>query len=330
MKVARAEQPSRISRTIVHTLGLALSFFAAQIASLHAENINIPGPQGALGADYLAVEKPHDIVIIIPGSGPTNRDGNAPALGLRTDAYKMLAQALAADGIASIRIDKRGMYASATAIPDPNRVTIAEYASDVRGWIAKANTYADCVWLIGHSEDGLVALAAAETHPQGLCGLVLLATPGRKAGAVLREQLAANPANAPIMAYAQSILVDLEASKPRAAATIPPALLPLFGPHLQHYLIDLLRRDPAKMASRWQGPVLIVQGYRDVQVKSQDAERLASAMPQSERANLKGMTHTLKVDQPENPLATYTDPALPLAPELAPTISNFIRTHERR
>ncbi|HEY4545312.1 MAG TPA: hypothetical protein VIG90_02640 [Pedomonas sp.] len=55
------------------------------------------------------------------------------------------------------------MFASAAASPDPNAVTMDDYAPDTQTWIAavRQRTGARCVWLLGHSEGGLVALAAA-------------------------------------------------------------------------------------------------------------------------------------------------------------------------
>jgi hypothetical protein len=57
------------------------------------------------------------VVLVIAGSGPTDRDGNS-SLGLRSDAYRMLAEALAARGIASLRYDKRGVGMTGAA-PEP-------------------------------------------------------------------------------------------------------------------------------------------------------------------------------------------------------------------
>ncbi|MCE8469682.1 alpha/beta hydrolase, partial [Rhodovulum sulfidophilum] len=78
--------------------------------------------------------------------------------------------------------------------------------------------------------------------------------------------------------------------------------------------------DPAAVAERWHGPVLILQGGADMQVRPEDAGLLAAAMPQARRADLPGVTHMLKADLPGRPYATYTDPALPLAPGVVPAI----------
>ena len=120
---------------------------------------------------------------------------------------RLLADALAAKGVSSVRIDKRGMFASAAAIPDPNKVTLSDYADDVAAWIAaiRAKTGASCVWVAGHSEGGLVALTAAQ-RVKGICGLILIATPGRPLGGVMREQFHANPANAPILPDADAAI----------------------------------------------------------------------------------------------------------------------------
>ena len=47
------------------------------------------------------------------------------------ECIKLLADALAQRGIASVRIDKRGMFGSAEAVPDPNDVTVNDYVADI-------------------------------------------------------------------------------------------------------------------------------------------------------------------------------------------------------
>ncbi|BEV72564.1 hypothetical protein THUN1379_20460 [Paludibacterium sp. THUN1379] len=89
---------------------------AASLAA--ATDIRAPGPQGPLQGTLLAASSAHrTAALIIPGSGPTDRNGNSPR-GLHTDTYRLLAEGLASHGISSVRIDKRGMYGSAAASPD--------------------------------------------------------------------------------------------------------------------------------------------------------------------------------------------------------------------
>jgi len=163
----------------------------------------------------LAPETPGGpVILIIPGSGPANRDGNS-ALGLKPSTYKLLAEGLAVKGITTVHIDKRGMFGSVGAVTDANAVTISDYAADVHAWaeVIRRKTGAPCVWLLGHSEGGLVALAC-NPSASGICGLILIATAGRPMGEVLREQLKSNPPDAPILGQALSAIDALEARMP--------------------------------------------------------------------------------------------------------------------
>jgi len=151
--------------------------FAAAAASAA---ITAPGPQGPLEGTLLEAGKSAPVVLIIPGSGPTDRDGNNP-LGVTAAPYRLLAEALAAKGVSSARIDKRGMFGSKAAVADANKVTIADYAADTHNWVDAIHkrTGAKCVWVLGHSEGALVALASAQ-NPDGMCGVILVSGAGRR------------------------------------------------------------------------------------------------------------------------------------------------------
>jgi hypothetical protein len=290
--------------------------------------IEAPGPHGPLRGTLLApAGAARATILIVPGSGPTDREGNSP-MGLKAAPYKWLAQGLVAQGVASVRIDKRGMFGSAAAIPNANEVVLADYAADVHQWAKaiRARTGARCVWVLGHSEGGLVALAAAQ-DPADLCGLVLVSAPGRRLGDVIREQLRANPANAPVLDQAFAALAGLEAGRHVDTANMNPGLMPLFAPQVQDFLISLLSADPASLAGKVRRPVLIVQGERDLQVGVADARRLAAADPAARLVLFPDANHVLKSvasdDRAAN-FATYADPALPLAPGIVDAIAGFV------
>lgn len=266
-------------------------------------------------------------MLIVPGSGPTDRDGNNP-LGVKAATYRLLAEGLAEHGITTVRFDKRGMFASAGAVPDANAVTIADYAADVHSWSAaiRSRTGASSLWLLGHSEGGLVALAATKNAPD-VCGLILVSAAGRPLGQILREQLAANPAYAPLLDQAMKAIRFLEAGQRVDTTGMNPALLPLFRPQVQDFLIDQCSYDPAEMIASYPKPVLILQGRRDLQIDVADAERLKEANPSARLALLADTNHVLKtVRSPkrEDNLATYGNPHLPLAPGVIETIAQFI------
>lgn len=287
------------------------------------------GPQGPLKGTLLLANSATSapVVLIIPGSGPTDRDGNSP-LGVKASTYKLLAEALAARGISSVRIDKRGMFASAGAIPNGNAVTISDYAADAHSWAdaIRRKTGASCVWLLGHSEGALVALAAAKDS-HDICGLILVSAAGRPVGEILRRQLRDNPANAPILDQALKAIDALENGQRVDTRDMNPALLPLFAPAVQGFLIDEFSYDPTKLLSSYQGRVLIVQGGRDIQISADDASLLKAANPRAKLVLLPDVNHVLKQvssDSRGANVATYSDPSLPLAPSVSDPIAQFI------
>lgn len=310
-------------------LAVIVLLYAAPAMAAPAETeLEAAGPAGALKGTMLAPESSGGpVVLVIPGSGPTNRDGNSP-LGIRSSTYKLLAEGLAAKGIATVRIDKRGMFGSAGAVADANAVSIKDYASDVRAWVdvIRKKTGAPCVWLLGHSEGGLVALASSQSASE-ICGLILIATAGRPLGEVLRDQLKSNPANAPILGEALPSIDALEAGRHVDVSAINPALLPLFSPKVQGFLISMFALDPARLIADWKKPVLIVQGERDIQIGVPDAERLKQAAPAAKLVLLPNTNHVLKtVTSPDRAanIAAYADPGLPLAPGIIDGISGFV------
>ena len=292
-----------------------------------ATEVSAPGPQGPLRGTLLAPPgEPRATVLILPGSGPTDRDGNSP-LGVRAAPYRLLAEALAEQDIATVRIDKRGLFGSAAA-GNANAVTVREYVSDIRSWIGTVRTQggADCIWLLGHSEGVLLALATAAENSDGVCGLVLVSGAGRRMSDVLREQLPNSPF-APHLDQALAAIDRLERGERVDVTSINPALLSLFAPPVQDYLIDMFAHDPAVLAGRVQVPVLIVHGLSDLQTTETDARRLATANPRARLVLLPGVNHVLKQvpgdDRAAN-AATYANPALPLADGVAEAITEFV------
>ncbi len=307
---------------------LLFSLLMIPAAKAAPVEIEAAGPNGPLRGTLQEAGAQAPMILIVPGSGPTDRDGNNP-LGVKAATYRLLAEGLAAQGVGSVRIDKRGMFASSAAIPDANAVTIDDYVADSAAWVAaiRQRTGVSCVWLLGHSEGGLVALASA-AKVADICGLVLVATAGRPLDQVLKEQLRANPANAPLLVPAERAIDNLKAGKRVDPVDLPPPLLRLFAPQVQGFLISVFAQDPATLIAGTGKPVLILQGTHDIQVSVTDAERLKAAAPAATLTLLPGVNHVLKVvegdSRPAN-LATYANPDLPLAPGVAEAVAVFVK-----
>jgi hypothetical protein len=310
------------------TLLLVAATVAATPSPTTQTFVQAPGPLGPLKGTMLApAAGGAPMVLIIPGSGPTDRNGNNP-LGVRAATYRLLAEGLAQRGIGTVRIDKRGMFGSRSAVADGNAVTIGDYAADTESWIAAIRklTGVPCVWVLGHSEGGLVALVSAQTAPD-ICGLVLVSAAGRPLGEVLREQIRSNSANAPIIDQAMAAIDSLEAGQHVDVSTMNPALMPLFAPQVQGFLISAFSYDPAKLIAAVNKPVLILQGKRDMQVSVADAQRLMQAAPAAKLVLLDDTNHVLKTvtsdDRGANG-ATYANPRLPLAPGVVDAVAGFV------
>lgn len=264
---------------------------------------------------------PLPVVLMIAGSGPTDRDGNNPE-GAHNDSLRLLARELAERGIASLRYDKRGVAASRAVAPREEELSVAAYVADAAAWgqLLKADPRFSRLILLGHSEGALIAsLAAAESGADALVSLAGIAHP---LGQVLREQLQGRMPPA-LAAETETILQALEQG--RTVAQVSPRLQVLLRPSVQPYLISLLRQRPAEAFARVPIPALIVQGTRDFQVDTEEALLLQQARPEAQLLLIEGMNHVLRiVPAGAPPLASYNDPRLPLAGELVDGLTRFI------
>lgn len=313
---------------MIRSILLAASLAATTAAGPAGVEVSVPGPQGPLAGTLIDPGKNTPAMLIIPGSGPTDRDGNNP-LGVKGGPYRQLAEALAARGVATLRVDKRGMFGSTAAIADVGATTIADYAADAHTWIdmLRKRTGRSCVWILGHSEGSLVALRAAQDS-SGICGLILLAGAGRPEGEAMRAQLRQNPANASILPRAEAAIDQLEAGKHVSAESLPAPLQRVFADRVQSFLIDSFAYDPVRLIAAVKLPVLIVQGDHDLQIMVADAELLKRGQPAATLKLLPGVNHMLKPvagDGAAANVATYGDAGLAIAPAVPDTIAAFVR-----
>ena len=97
-----------------------LTLAAALMIASVSTPVELPSSPAPLHGTLLTPESQiHAAAVILPGSGPTDRDGDSPQVGIRAATYRLLAEGLAERGVASIRIDKRGIGESAAAAPTP-------------------------------------------------------------------------------------------------------------------------------------------------------------------------------------------------------------------
>lgn len=262
------------------------------------------------------------VVLIIAGSGPTDRNGNSVA-GVNCNTYLMLAEELKARGIACVRYDKRGIAESKTPGVSEASVRFDDMVDDAAGFVKKlkADGRFSKVYIAGHSEGSLIGMIVASKEK--IDGFISLAGAGEPANKILDRQLSAQSEE--LSAKAHPILEKL--SSGQTVQCDEPDLMNLFRPSVQPYLISWFKYDPATVIKSLKMPVLIIQGNTDLQVSVSDAALLHKALPAAQYKVLDQMTHTLKVgaaDITANQV-TYTDPGAPLHPELMLALANFIK-----
>jgi pimeloyl-ACP methyl ester carboxylesterase len=314
------------AKWLVNLLFLGLVSSAAA-APAREEAITLATPSGTLAGTLLlpSLENKVPVALIIAGSGPTDRDGNSPLLAGHNDSLKMLAQALADAGLASVRYDKRGAAASAAAAPQESDMRFDTYVDDASAWAArlKADPRFSSLIVVGHSEGSLVGMVAAQRSTAD--AFISIAGAAQPVSAILRKQLAGK-LPPPLAAENERILVALEHGT--LAGEVPPALATLYRPSVQPYLISCMRYVPSERLAALKIPVLIVQGDTDVQVGVEQAQALKAAKPDAVLAIVPGMNHVLKLvpanEQP--PFPSYGNPALPLAPQLIAALDGFLRS----
>ena len=264
-------------------------------------------------------------VLIVPGSGPADRDGDDRKDFEHARTYWYMAQALAARGIVSLRYDKRGTAESAGA---GEAASVWDTVDEAAGWarFLARQPGVRCVVALGHSEGALIAALAS--HKVKLCGLIDLSGSGRGQQALIEEQTVMLHVAPDVAAQIHAALEAEKVGRPIPA--VPKGYDRVFGPGAEPYLRSEINLDPAAEAGRVKVPMLVVQGDNDVQVKVEDARRLAAAA-HVQPVIIPGMNHMLKLAPTDvrGNFMTYLDPNLPLAPGVAEVVADFVLQADR-
>jgi len=245
-------------------------------------------------------------VLIVGGSGPTDRDGEVGGVRM----YRDLAVGLAAKGFAVLRFDKRTYaYRNDVAALDADRMGLREeYLDDT---VAAVKLLAADPWvdasrlsLVGHSLGAWVLPLVVEAlGPDSAMvhRLVLVAPPGGDMGATLLRQLRFRLSLNPGEPSAANLIADAEAA---FAAYHSTGRMP--GPLLggsASYWEDVLRSDPIGAAARRTQGMLLLRGGKDFQADASDLaewQRRLAGRRNISFLTLANLNHLL-VDVPEGP-----------------------------
>lgn len=267
------------------------------------------------------------VVLMVSGSGPTDRNGNQPMK--RNNSLKMLSQELAKESISSLRYDKRGVGESRISDQEDQGIydqypTLETYINDIKLCVEelrKMRKYSKIV-ILGHNEGALLSfLTAGQGTP--VSGVISVSGIGRPADAVMKAQLSDCPQH--IQTIANEIIEKLKNGE--KVENVPIFLsIPRF-PAMQSYIISLMQIDPKTAIKAVKAPLLILQGDNDIAISSQDAKILHAANPASELVMINNMNHLMKecpTNDPAQQQDTYTNPSIPISKQLIKEIVEFV------
>lgn len=292
-------------------------------------------------------------VLIISGSGPTDRDGDQPGLPTRTNRH--FAEDLADLGVVSFRYDKLG--SGKTGLGTHKLGAGVDYGLFLQeAWDAfdvlasQPEVDPSRIVILGHSEGGLFALdmATDASRVARPAGLILAAPLSARYFDVLREQIGdqydALAAQGKLTeAQAKALIGQLDEAIAEIRETgkltmtlADPSLRLLLGPANVAFLYQADQRDPLKLAAEVPDdmPVLIIHGAKDDQVTTAQVDGLAAAFEAS------GHTHLTRLDLPDanhifrviegvpDPARDYRDTSLPFSPEIEPALREFMAAFE--
>ncbi|MEP0985513.1 alpha/beta fold hydrolase [Ekhidna sp.] len=283
------------------------------------KQVEIGGLKGTLSTPN---KKTKTAILLIAGSGPTDRNGNS-AMGFVNNSLKMVSENLASAGYAVLRYDKRGIAESKKAVENPATIRFDQFVDDARSWLnfLKNEGYKKLI-IAGHSQGSLVGMLAAQNN-ENVKAFISISGLSENAGDAIVRQLGAQSEE-----LAMDARINIDSMKAGYSVNkYSPYLISLFGPAIQPFLKSYMAYTPNDEIKKLSIPILLVNGSTDIQVGIDQAQSLKESYPDAELIILEGMNHILK-DAPLDPganMATYNNPDLPLSDGLMSGIISFIQ-----
>jgi len=272
---------------------------------------------GTLINPILKEKKP--LIILIPGSGPTDRNGNNVVM--KNYSLKYLAEKLSENNIASYRFDKSVLSFSKEQLASADTLTFESFINDSKAVISyfkNLKKYSKII-VAGHSQGSLVGMIASNNKADAF---ISLAGAGRSIDEILIEQIGKQ---APfLITDTEKVLNELK--KGNTVEEFNPMLVSLFNKSVQPFLISWIKYNPQEEIKKLTIPILIINGSKDIQVSNLDAELLHKSNPNSQLKIIAEMNHIfkeIKGDTTEN-MSSYNNPDLPIKQELLTIITTFV------
>jgi fermentation-respiration switch protein FrsA (DUF1100 family) len=237
-------------------------------------------------------------VLLVAGSGPTDRDETVAGIPI----FAQLAKALADSGMIVLRYDKRGIGQSGGRT---EMATLTDYTDDVIAavkWLGRRKDVDPHKLVVcGHSEGGAVALLAA-SRDKAIDGVVTIAAPGTSGADLVLEQQQHVLATLKISDADKQAKIELQKKIQEAVIAgtgwegLPADIRKQADtPWFRSFLMF----DPSTVLPKVKQPLLIVQGDLDTQVPPPQADKLAELAKARKKAgpvetvHIPGINHLL-------------------------------------
>ena len=297
---------------------LFVSFIFAQEKKYSDEEISIsPLVEGVLLNPSNSDSVP--LAILIGGSGPIDRDGNQ--MMAKNNHLRFLAEGLYEQGLATFRYDKRLIKLIERRNLDEKNIRFDHFIDDavlILEHFKNDNRFSK-IFVIGHSQGSLVGMVAARGRADGF---ISIAGAGQEIDDVIVEQIEKQAPG--LKDNARQSFDDLR--EYGVTQNYSQGLASIFRPAIQPFMLNWMQYDPQKEIAELSIPVLVINGDRDLQVLTSEAEALMVAKPDAQLRIIINMNHVLKEikgDDLDNQ-KSYNEYSRPVMPELIETISRFI------
>ncbi|MFC5996790.1 alpha/beta hydrolase family protein [Pseudonocardia hispaniensis] len=272
---------------------------------------------------------PHPAALLLPGSGPVDRNSDAGRMKLALGGD--LARTLAERGVALFRYDRRGVGATPGNWKAAGFVQNREDAEAALAALrARPEVRADAVAVIGHSEGALHAAALGARG--GTAAVVLLACPAQPGEEVLlwQARMIGDDLPRPVALLLKLLRTDIHRQQAASIARIKATTTDIArvrGARVNaRWLREFLAHDPRPDLAAITVPVLAITGDKDLQVDPDDLAAIAELVPGPvETRRTPDLTHILRRDPRPASLRTYRSQLRrPVDPELLTEVAGWV------
>jgi len=290
---------------------LSIAVDTSEVVVLVQDSIEIAGTLTHVGKEQL--------VVVVAGSGPTDRDCNS-SIGLKSNAFKMLADSLAYYGVSSYRYDKRGVGKSSSI--EEEKVTIYSFVDDLKAIVAHFVDDYDEIIVLGHSEGSLLGLQASADMSE-ISAMISVCGAGQTMDKIILDQIRDYTKLVPL---AEKHIEEIKQDQPLFEVNV--VLKSLFRESIVPFLKSVFVLDPVDVIRKVEQPILIIGGSCDIQVPTTETELLHQANPKASIRIIEGMGHVLKDlnGDCKSARSAYNDESIPINPQLIHAVIDFIKS----